>query len=462
MEVCLAQKQKQALSPQMLRSMQVLQMGIQELREYVEDALEENPMLELSEAGEGPLEPSELLRELEWLQAGDQQDLSYHAQDAEDERGDVLSNAGCFLDDEDSLSRYILSQFFGTRLEPEIMAAVEALVDRLDPNGYLEEADLLTAGSEADRAVMSRALIELQAADPAGVGARDLSECLRLQIERRAGDHRLAIRIVQEHLEELAHRRYGRISRALRVPGSDVRAACDLIRSLDPKPGARFSAPENLAYITPDLVVTAYPDRLEVSINDSALPQLRLNAYYVKLLRENGEKEVQDFLAERSRQAKWVIKCVQQRKDTLLRCARWVVERQAAFFRLGPSHLAPLTMGEGTDPLGIHISTISRAVKDKYLQCSWGIYPLSWFFSRPLGGGRASSEMAKALLRQLVEDEREPLSDQKLCEEMARRGCPVSRRAVSKYRAGLGIPSASERRQRAEGSEKRIRGASLS
>lgn len=447
MELQLNQKQQQTLSPQMLQSIKVLQMGIQELREYVEEVLQENPMLELPEPEEKPLELPNSAGELEWLYATDRQNLYYHAQDAEGAHGDALSNIGCFLDDENSLSRYILSQFVGTCLEPEIMTAVEFLVARLDDSGYLEEEmDELIRASGLSPAVMSRALIELQAADPAGVGARDLSECLRLQLERRRGDHRIAIQIAQNHLEALAHRRYGAISRALNASERDVRDACELIRSLDPKPGAGFAAPENLVYITPDIVVTVYPDRFEVSASDSALPQLRFSAYYGRLLRETTEQEIRDYLTEKSRQAKWVVGSIQQRRDTLLQCAQWLVERQAAFFRLGAGHLVPLTMGDAAEALGVHESTVSRTVRDKYLQCSWGIYPLSWFFSRSLRGDAVSPEMAKALLRKLVEEECRSMSDQKLCEEMARRGCSISRRTVAKYRNELGIPNASGRK----------------
>ena len=447
MELNLEQRLHQTLSPQMIQSMRVLQMGIQELQEYVEDVLQENPVLELPESEERPPEPPLPAQELEWLQASDWQNSYYYRQDAEGDRGDVLYNAGCFLDDEKSLSRYILAQFLGTCLEPEILAAVEFLVARLDDDGYLvADLDVLARYSGMGPAVMERALIELQAADPAGVGARNLSECLRLQLERRRGDHRLAIQIAADHLEALSRRRYGAISRALGASKSDVCAACDLIRSLDPKPGAGFSAPKNLSYITPDNLVTVYPDRIEAAVNDSTLPRLRFSAYYTKLLRETADQDVQNYLSERLCKAKWVVKSIHQRRDTLLRCAEWMAARQEAFFRMGSGYLVPMTMGDMAQALGLHESTVSRTMRDKYLQCSWGIYPLRWFFSRALSGDAVSPEMAKALLRRLVTEERQPLSDQKLCEEMAQQGCPISRRTVAKYRDELGIPNALGRR----------------
>ncbi len=442
------QIQTQTLSPQMMQSMKILQMGIQELREYVEEAIQENPVLELPEPGEMSDQKEDFVRKLEWLEANDRQNAYYHLQDAEGEQGDALANLGCFLDDEDDLSRYILSQFMGTELEPEVMSAVEFLVDRLDPNGFLDEdLDSLARTAGVSEAVMTRALTELQAADPAGVGARTLSECLRLQIERRAGDHRLAIAIVEGYLDELARRHYGLISRRLNVTERDVKTACDLIRSLNPRPGTGFATRENLVYITPDIEVLTFPDHFELSTNDAAMPRLKLSAYYGKLLRETDDAQVRSYLTEKANQAKWVVKSIDQRRSTLLQCAQWVVERQADFFRLGPGHLRPLTMGEAARALGVHESTISRTVKDKYLQCDRGVYPLSWFFSRSLGREDASPEAAKALLRQLVEEETRPLSDQKLCEEMTQKGCPISRRTVAKYREELGIPNAAGRKK---------------
>lgn len=448
MELSQSQKQSQVLSPQMMQSMKILQMGLQELREYIEEAIQENPVLELPEPGEEPRREEDFARKLEWLEANDRQNAYYHLQDAEGEDSDPLANVGCFLDEEDDLNRYILSQFMGTDLEPEVMEALEFLVEQLDQNGWLdEELPVLAQAAGLSQRAMARALTELQAAEPAGVGARSLPECLRLQIQRRAGDHRLAEVIAERYLDELARGRYGAISRDLGAAEREVRSACDLIRTLNPRPGTGFAARENLVYITPDLVVTTLEDGFEITANDTAIPRLKLSSYYTQLMRETGDQEVREYLSGKANQAKWVVKSIEQRRSTLLQCARWVVERQEAFFRQGPGHLRSLTMGEVARSIGVHESTISRTVKDKYLQCDRGVYPLSYFFSRPLGREDASPEAAKALLRELVERESKPLSDQKLSEEMGRRGCAISRRTVAKYREELNIPNASGRKK---------------
>ena len=441
-------RQSQALFPQMIESMSLLQMGIQELREYLENALQENPVLELPEPGDAPAPAEELSRQLDWLSAYDAQNAHYYVQDAEDVHWDALACEGYYLDEESDLKRYILSQFPDTRLEPEVMRAVEFLVSRLDSDGLLEE-DLpeLCGMSGFSPQIMQRAIIELQAADPAGVGARTLSERLRLQLERRAGDHRLAVAIVENHLDAVAHNRYGLISRTLGATEREVREACTLIRSLNPRLGTSFAVRENLPYITPDLWVSTFPDHFELSFNDTALPQLTLSPYYTKLLRETEDPAVRRYLTEKVEAAKWIIRSVSLRRSTLLRCAQWVVERQEDFFRLGPKSLLPLTMKEVARALELHESTVSRAVKDKYVQCERGVYPLSYFFSRPVGRETASPEAVKELLRELIRKESAPLSDQKLCEALSRRGYSISRRTVAKYREELGIPSAAGRKK---------------
>ena len=439
----------------MLQSMSILQMGIQELREYVEEAIQENPVLELPEQAEVSAAADgadEALRKLEWLRSNDRQNIYYHVQDTEET--DPLSRAGCYVDEESDLKRYILSQFMGADFPPEIMAAVEFLVDRLDDRGYLEEEpEELARLAGARREVIDRALIELQAADPAGVGARDLSQCLRLQLERQAGDNRLAVEIVEHYLDDFARSRFGVIARALGVEQTEVRRVCRQIQALNPRPAVGFSARENLTYITPDVIAAPGPEGLELTVNDGAIPRLRISGYYAGLLRSTEDKEVRDYLTERVNQAQWMIRAIDQRRSTILDCVHEILRRQDAFFRFGPSHLLPLTMNEVAQAVGVHESTVSRAVRDKYLQCPQGVYPLNYFFSRGLGnqtaGERMAAEPARLLLKKLIEEEdpARPLSDRMLSEAMAGLNCPISRRTVAKYREELGLPNASGRRR---------------
>lgn len=442
------EKQIQTVTPQMIQSMNILQMNAQELQEYLQEELQENPVLELPELeGETP-EIKKALRELEWLSANDRQNSVYYSQDAEND-DDPLARLSYSMDDKD-LPRYILSQFQETDLEPDIMRCVSFLVGCLDSNGWLDE-DLprLAKVAGVSLAQMERALVELQAAEPAGVGARGLSECLSLQIGRYAGDHTLALAIVRDHLDDVAKRRYDQIARQLHTGTDAVTRTCERIRKLDPKPGGNFAARENLTYIIPDVMVAQLADRLEVMVNTRLFPHLAISSYYADLLRNSGDEEVRAYLSEKVLRAKNLIKNVDQRQSTLTSCAQFIARQQELFFRRGRGYLRPMGMAEAADSIGVHLSTVSRAIKGKYLQCSQGVYPLSYFFSRSLGPAwnGATAEQAKAMLRELIDDETQPLSDQKLCEQMRAAGCELSRRTVAKYREELGYANASVRKR---------------
>ena len=454
MELNLSQKQTQTLSPQMMQSMEILQMGSQELLEYIEEAVQENPVLEPEENYDKQDEFSVLRRKLEWLESTDPQNRYYHQQDTEEEDS-PLKNYGTVEDEDENLYYYVLSQLRVLELEPQVMDAGVFLVESLNQNGWLDEPlEDLAADCGCSLAVMEQALAAVQSLEPAGVGARTLSECLKLQLVRRAPVDELAVRIVENYLDALSKSRYGLIARELKVTAEEVRASCDRIRALNPRPGTGFAARENLTYINPDIIVVSFPDHFELLSNDYYFPTLHISGYYTRLMKESDDGQVRDYLTDKMRQAKWMVKAIEQRRSTLMACAECILELQEAFFHKGPGHLVPLSLADVAGRIGVHESTVSRAVKDKYIQCSMGVYPLSYFFSRSLGasgaGGEeaASPDAAKALLKKLIagEDKKKPLSDQKLCELMAAQGCTLSRRTVAKYRDELHIPSTAGRK----------------
>nr|WP_317325766.1 RNA polymerase factor sigma-54 [uncultured Flavonifractor sp.] len=452
MELNLTQKQIQTLSPQMMQSMEILQMGSQELLEYIEEAVQENPVLEPEEQYDRADESDQLRRKLEWLESTDPQNRYYHQQDTE-EQDDRLGNYGTMEDREDNLYYYVLSQLKTMDLPPEVMAVGAFLVESLNGNGWLDESlEELAADSGYPKELLEQGLAAVQSLEPAGVGARDLSECLRLQLVRRAPVDEVAVRIVESQLDALSKSRYGLIARELKVSQEEVRAACEHIRALNPRPGTGFAARENLTYINPDIIVVSFPDHFELLTNDYYFPSLGISGYYTRLLKESDDRQVKDYLTGKVKQAKWMVHAIEQRRSTLMSCAGCILELQEAFFRQGPGHLVPMSLADVAERIGVHESTVSRAVKDKYIQCSMGVYPLSYFFSRSLGNtgeDAASPDAAKALLKKLIagEDKKKPLSDQKLCEQMSAQGCPLSRRTVAKYRDELHIPSTTGRKQ---------------
>lgn len=456
MELNMTIKQTTTLSPQMMQSMEILQMGTQELLEHVQELAQENPVLEMTEQYDKTDEFSVLRRKLEWLESTDVQNRSYQ-RDESSEENDPISNYGNTEQWEENLSLFLLSQLPTKKLPSQLEAAAKFLIESLSSSGYLDE-DLSTLadsmGCTTEQA--EEALRVVQSLDPAGVGARDLSECLCLQLERWGQKDSLAWQIVKEHLDALSKSRYGYISKQLNADPCAVRGACDLIRTLNPKPGAGFSSRENPIYITPDVIVVSFCDHFELLINDYYFPSLSISGYYRSLLKSCGDSEVKDYLMGKVRQAKWVMKSIEQRRSTLMECARCILDLQEEFFRKGPGHLVPMTLADVAGRLNIHESTVSRAVKDKYIQCSMGVFPFHYFFSRSLGSSGAASgedpaspDAAKALLKKLIaqEDKRKPLSDQKICELMEKQGISISRRTVAKYRDALGIPSTSGRKE---------------
>ena len=459
MELSMSMKQTQTLSPQMMQSMEILQMGSQELLEYIQDQVQENPVLEMEEKyGKGD-DTAVLQRKLEWLESTDAQNRYYHQQDTEDDEKDPISNYGTVDEREENLYLYVLSQLEVMDLEPELLPVGRFLVESLNQNGWLDES-VEDLAEELGKPVeeVEKALAAVQSLEPAGVGARNLSECLVLQLQRRHEDSELAIRIARDYLDPLSKSRYGLIAKSLGVCQEEVRTACDLIRTLNPRPGGGFAARENLVYINPDLFVGNFPDHFELLTHDYFFPDLNISGYYCRMLKSTEDNEVKDYLMGKVRQAKWVVHSIEQRRSTLLRCAECILELQEEFFRRGPGHLKPMCLADIAQKVGVHESTVSRTVRDKYLQCASGVYPLSYFFSRSLGAPAArpgteenasSPDFAKALLKKLIggEDKHKPLSDQKLCERMAREGCELSRRTVAKYRDELGIPSTTGRKQ---------------
>ncbi len=454
MELDITQKQTQTLSPQMMQSMEILQMGSQELLEYIEEAVQENPVLEVEEQY-GRDETEQLQRKMEWLESTDVQNRVYLQQDAED-AGDPVSRYGAVDEREETLYYYVLSQLRVLELPREVLETAALLVESLDGNGWLDEP-LAALAAELGRPepLLERALEVVQSLEPAGVGARTLSECLCLQLSRRRPTPQLDLAIARDHLDALSKGRYGLIARETGASQEEVRAACTRIRALNPRPGTGFAARENLTYISPDIIVVSFPDHFELLTNDYFFPTLSISGYYTRMLRENSDAEVKEYLTGKVRQAKWMVRAVEQRRSTLMACARCILDLQEPFFRQGPGHLVPMSLADVARRLEVHESTVSRAVKDKYIQCSQGVYPLSYFFSRGLGpageerGEGTSPDFAKSLLKRLIEEEdkRRPLSDQKLCERMAEQGCTLSRRTVAKYRDELRIPSTTGRKR---------------
>lgn len=443
MELSLELKQTQKLSPQQIQSMAILQMGIQELQMHVEKELLENPTLEL-EQDSPKKERSELLQKMDWLASTDRQNRWYHKEDSLN-LTDYVASA-----EEENLYDHLRSQLNMEPLSPRLGIAVDCVLSGLNSNGYLEEStEELSVRCGQNPEVIRRAEKLVRELEPAGVAARTLSECLMLQLERK-NEFGLAMTIAKEFLEEVAKDHYALIAQRTGATRAEVAAACDQIRELEPRPGARFSPREAPGYIIPDVIVTSQNGEVIVASGDDFLPELRVSEYYRSMMKNTDDSEVKSYLEDRVKNATQLIRSIEQRRNTLLDCVRIIVDRQADFFADCKGSLRPLTMQEVAKELNIHESTVSRAVKAKYIQCSSGAFPVSHFFSRsvPAGKGKISAAEVKNAIRDLIEqeDRRKPLSDQKICDMLAEKKIDISRRAVAKYRDEMGIPSTSGRK----------------
>jgi RNA polymerase sigma-54 factor len=356
------------------------------------------------------------------------------------------------------LREHLTAQLAGTQLPERERMLVAFLIEALDDDGYLaqtldELADSIIVDNDVDREEVLEELAiglrHLQNLDPPGIGARSPSECLDLQLQNLPGCpvRDLARNIVRHHLDQFAARDFVRIRKALGCDDDALRAAQDLIRSLNPRPGAQYS-PLDTRYVIPDVVVRKLRGTWKVNLNGEAMPKLRINRLYADILHSQrgsrGDGTAAN-LAGQLQEAKWLIKNVQQRFDTIQRVAQAIVDRQRAFFDHGEVAMRPLTLREIADTVSLHESTISRVTTQKYLASPRGIFELKYFFGSHVAtdtGGAASSTAIRALIKQLVsaEDGHKPLSDARIAEILGEQGIVVARRTVAKYRESLNIP----------------------
>lgn len=446
-------RQRQTLSPQIIQTIKILQMGSVELRDYLQEQLQENPVLEVDECISASSSPQnsdrdQLLQKLEWIHSTDVQNGWYNREDGRD----LIELVPGTDPNEESLYDHLCAQIHFKDLPPSIVVAVKCVLQSLDHTGRLDESPEALAAHAGVSVVAIQSAIQLvQSLEPAGVAARDLSECLCLQLARR-GENGLALTIAQNYLEQMSQNHYSYIAKTTGASREEIQSACQLIRSLDPRPGIAFAPREDPGYIIPDVAVIAEEDRLEVILHDSYIPCLRVSSYYYKLMETTDDREVLDYLSTKVRQAKWMVQNVERWRATLLSCVSSIVARQEDFFRQGSGHLRPMSLADVAAIMNVHESTISRTVQNKYLQCSRGVFPLKYFFNRAVptvnGETDMSAERAKSALSTLIngENKKKPMSDQKLSELLASQGVQLSRRTVAKYRDELGIPSTAGRR----------------
>ena len=459
MDLKLQVKQTQTLSQRMIQSAEILQMTSQELNTYINELALENPVIDIVEPPTAE-EQRESIEQQEWLNSFNEENYYLYQRQNNDDDYDFKSSWNINTDDGETLQDYLWSQLITENFTDQETEIIKFMLECLDNKGYLEESiETIASYFGTDTEIVEDLLSDLQALDPSGVCARTLEECLKLQLERRDMLTPVLESIIDNCLEMGAKNQIPAIARKLRLSPTETAGYCQIIKSLNPKPGVSFSSRDQLRYIIPDVTIVKFKDHFDILLNESMYPTIELNSYYRQMNQNPESSELKEYLGNKIRQAEWVKQCVTQRGKTLMQVSRAILEHQEEFFTFGPAHLNPLRLADIAQELDIHESTVSRAVSKKYLQCSWGVYPMNFFFSRSVAVQESSSSESgtqsvtaadiKRVLREIIEEEnkKKPYSDRLLGEKLAERGISISRRTVAKYREEEGIADASGRKE---------------
>lgn len=452
----LTQEQKLIMTQQMQLSVKLLQMSTSDLRDYIEKEFLENPVLEAQyETGDEKkkeqdrLEYKELIKYLESDNYGSQ---SYGDYDEES------VSPFTFISNPKSLKEYLLEQIIDLPIDDYLRSICSYMIESLDNRGYLdiknEEIEKeLGCGKEN----IERALILLHNLEPAGIGARDIKECLILQLKRLGRKNHVLIDIITNHLEDLADNRYQAIGKVLKITPKEAQAYGDLIKTLEPKPSRGFYTGEDMKFIIPDAEIRKIDGQFFVIMNDRVLPKLSINSMYSEILNNNDDKDAVKYIEEKIGKAMFLVKSIDQRKSTLHKVLEKIVEKQKGYFEKGERELIPMTLKEIAEEIGMHESTVSRAIREKYILTSFGTIKIKDLFTNGIQGNSKDSNDVedisviniKKSIEKLIneEDKLKPLSDQIICEKLNNDGMNISRRTVAKYREEMGIKSSSKRKR---------------
>ncbi len=490
--------QQLTMTPQLQQAIRLLQLSTLDLQQEIQEALDSNPMLEREEDGEDfdhsdpmaesiekkpestPTEQSEPdnhyeepINTVENLEEGDWGDRIPDELPVDTAWEDIYQTSASSLpssdDDEwdfttrtsagESLQSHLLWQLNLAPMSDTDRLIAATLIDCINPQGYLDETleevlESFDPELEIELDEIEVVLRRIQQFEPAGIGARDLRECLLLQLRQlpeRTPWLSEAVRLVSEHLDILGNRDYSLLMRRMKLKEDELRQVIDLIQTLNPRPGSQIEASEP-EYVVPDVIVRKHNGRWLVELNQEAMPRLRVNAQYAGFVKRADASADNTFMRNQLQEARWFIKSLLSRNETLMKVATQIVEHQRGFFEHGDEAMKPLVLHDIAEAVGMHESTISRVTTQKYMHTPRGIYELKYFFSSHVStaeGGECSSTAIRAILKKLVaaENPKKPLSDSKIAGLLEAQGIQVARRTVAKYRESLGIAPSSERKR---------------
>lgn len=461
-DLVLEQQQKLIMTPELRLALKILQLPAIELEEYIKQELEENPVLEIVEnvQEEKPEKPEDKeekeeasFDEIDWKEYLQYQGKNYYLENNINEEKPEFSYEN-FITYSDTLKDYLLFQLNTSKIGKKERKIGQYIIESLDDNGYLcietsEIAEILNV----KLIEVEKALKIVQEFDPPGVGATDLSECLLIQIELKGlVDEKLRI-IIKEYLDDVAGNRIALIAKKLDITTKEAQEYSDIIKNLEPKPGRAFYCGRECRYVVPDVYIEKISGEYVIIINDNYGGRLMINKYYKNIINtQDKSTEAMKFVNDKLSSAVWLIKSLEQRKNTLYRVVKSILDYQIDFFENGNGHLKTMTLKNIADEIEVHESTVSRAISGKYAQTPKGIFDIKYFFKSGVEtnfGEDISSESIKKRIGSIIceEDVSKPDSDQIIADKLKKEGYKISRRTVAKYRDEMAIPASSRRRR---------------
>lgn len=460
----LGMHQKLVMTPRLQQALKLLQMPTLELQQVLKQEILQNPLLEevddmMDTSEDEKVDEDEDEEKEESGSSDDQEDW--------DDFYDTAWNSGGTAETEEredfvervpvakqSFSEYLFNQLRLSTDEERTLMIGEYIIGSLDDSGYLTSPlEDIAREFDTDEEEVEKVLLLIQTFDPPGVGARNLKECLMIQLTSKGMEDTLAATIVKDHFEEFKQKKYLDLTKKLKISLKDIQAQAAVIGTLNPKPGLDILA-DGPKYVIPDLVVERVGEKYVVFLNDRNVPRLRISQSYKNELQHNPDisSETKDFIQGRLKNAKWLIQTIEQRRRTMIKVMESIVEEQGEFFEKGTASLRPLTLQQVASKISMHESTVSRVTTNKYVQTPRGVFELKFFFSSALGtqsGEEVSAKSAKLSIKEIIakEDTKKPLSDQKIADILEKDGLIIARRTVAKYREQLGILPARHRKE---------------
>ncbi|MGL4730853.1 MAG: RNA polymerase factor sigma-54 [Clostridium sp.] len=444
----LSMEQKLVMTMEMQLSVKLLQMSTYDLLTHINKELEENIALESkSENKPDEIDLKKLINFLDDNNNKKNGEYDYYKE--KDEEVSPLN----FVEEKESLKDYLKNQLIDYKVDKTILEICDYIIESLDNKGYFSEnIEDVSKENRWSISLVEKALHIVQSLEPYGVGAIDLKDCLKIQLKLKGLNDKYLFILIDDYLEDISRARYQNIAKELKLDVLKVQEYVDIIKGLEPKPSRGFFTGDETSYIIPDAVIKRIDDEFVVVMNDSILPRLNINKTYKEVLNSSEEKEVVDYVKEKVNKAIFLIKSIESRRNTLLMVIETIIKIQKEYFMYGVSHLKPMTIKSIADELEFHESTISRAIKDKYIALPSGaVIRIKDLFTNSISknGEEVSTHNIKKKIGDIIkeEDKKKPLSDSKICTMLNKEGIEISRRTIAKYREELGILSSTQRKR---------------